>query len=102
MACIAVYDHSAPGLVAGSSNVKEVTNAGAGLWDVVFAHTSRATTEKRFRVQAHMALGSIGACDAAVKAGGIGADTVTVRVNTRNKAGADADLSFNCSLEELG
>lgn len=102
MACIAVYDNGLGALVEGSSNVKSVTNAGAGLWDVLFAHTSRTGAEKKFRVQAHLALGSLGACDAAVSAGGIGADTVNVRVNTRNKAGADANLSFNVSLEELG
>lgn len=101
MAGKVVYDNGLGAVVAGSSNIVSVTNAAAGLWDVVFAHVSRTANVKRFLVQSHLALGDIGACDGnAVTA--IGADTITIRVNTRNTAGADANKSFNVSFEELG
>lgn len=101
MAGKCVYDNGLGAVVAGSSNVVSVTNMGAGLWDIVFAYVSRTANVKRFLVQSQLALGDVGACDGnAVTA--IGADTITIRINTRSKAGADADKSFNVTFEELG
>lgn len=89
------------GVLPGASfNIVDVTNVGAGLWDVVFAYKSRTADVERFIVRAHLALGDVGGCDGAVTA--LGATTVTVRVNTRNLAAADANKSFNCSIKEMG
>lgn len=97
---ICVYDNGLTTIQPGSWNVVSVSNPGAGLFDVVFSYTSRTGDAKRFAVRSHLALGSLGACDG--NSVTIGVSTITIRINTRDKAGADANRSFNLSFEELG
>lgn len=101
MAGRCVYDNGLSAVVAGSSNVKSVTNAAAGLWDIVFSHVSRTANVKRFLVRSHLAIGDIGACDGN-NVTAIGADTITIRINTRDTGGVDTNKSFNVEFEELG
>lgn len=89
------------GIQAGSSNVVSVTNAGAGLWDVVFAYVSRTANVDRFLVQSHLTRGDVGFTGGNIVTG-IAADTITIRVATYNTGGALADKSFNASFQELG
>lgn len=98
MDAVVIFENGT-GIVAGY-NVATVANPGAGLWDIVFAYKSRTADAKRFVVRSNLALGSVGSCDGnAVTA--IGAETVTVRINTRGTDGLSANRSFSCSIHEM-
>lgn len=85
-----------------SWNAVSVTNGGAGIWTCVFSHVSRTGDIKRFLLFCDIALGDVQEAHGRVTT--IGADTITIQVDTWNNANPRvlANASFSVAYKELG